>query len=465
MTQVLSKRTVAASTAYPPRILQFGTGNFLRAFIGPMVQALQAQTDFAGSLVMVKATNSPSRSYETLTAQDGYYHLWTRGVYEGQELDELQLITCASHCVHPYAAFEQFLALASVPELEFVVSNTTEAGIQFEPEDWPAGAPAHHFPGKLTQLLYARFQYFQGDPARGWVMLPCELIEANGQALRECVLQYATHWQLGKAFQEWINSANIFCDTLVDRIVPGFPQEEAAEAYERLGFVDQQLVVAEPYLLWAIEAPMEVRQRLPLDQIGMNVQFTERLAEYRTLKVRLLNGAHTAMVPVGLRTGFVAVGEFAEAATGRRFLEELLLGEIQPSLPHKQKEVQAYVASVLDRFHNPFIQHRLADIALNSIAKFRTRLWPSLRYHLERDGQAPPRLLQAFVALLLLYRGDVIALRDEAAHLEYFASVWTTFAGQERVDQLLGYTDGWGVNLRQYQRFCEQVGRALERIQ
>ncbi|RMF03773.1 MAG: tagaturonate reductase [Bacteroidetes bacterium] len=462
MTTLKNQQTIGERPGYVPKILQFGTGNFLRAFLGPMVEALNAQTGFAGSLVMVKATDSPSRAYEALLAQDGLYHLWIRGLQAGQQVDRLQLIKCVDRVIHPYTAFAEFLALATVHSIEFVVSNTTEAGIQFEAEDWPENGPARQFPGKLTQLLYARFRHFSGDPNSGWTILPCELIEDNGQALLACVLRYAEHWRLGEDFQAWLLMANHFCDTLVDRIVPGFPHQELATAEARIGYPDRQVVVAEPYSLWAIKAPEVVRSKLPLDQLNLNVQFTNDLDRYRTLKVRILNGAHTAMVPIGLRNGYETVGEFVRSEEGVRFVEELLYDEILPTLPQAGPEKQAYARTVLDRFRNPYLQHRLADIALNSIAKFRTRLWPSLQYWLEHNEQAPPRLLQAFTALLLLYRGDTIPLQDEPAHLAYFADSWSRIASGGAPDDLVGYAVGSEEVSTRYPQFMAQVYQALQ---
>ena len=293
-----------------PKVLQFGGGNFLRAFIDFLVDEMNHKAAFNGGVVIVKPT--PKGDYEDLRQQNGQYHLWIRGMANGQLVNELKVIKCVSQVIQPYHDYHAYLDTATWPTLRFVVSNTTEAGIVFDANDSVHHQPALSFPGKLTQWLFARFQHFQGSPGSGCIFLPCELIEQNGKALEQAILSYIEHWNLPLAFRTWVIKENYFCNTLVDRIVPGFPSENPPPP-EALQFSDTQIVTSEPYLFWAVasEEP-QVSQELPLHQIGQNVVFTNDLLPFRKRKVRLLNGAHIVMVPLGLLSGVETVGDFME---------------------------------------------------------------------------------------------------------------------------------------------------------
>ncbi|MEM1214920.1 MAG: tagaturonate reductase [Bacteroidota bacterium] len=452
----------------PPVFLQFGSGNFLRAFVDWMVQRWNDQTDFSGGVIMLKSSPRPSAAFDQLRAQGGLYHVLTRGQQDGQLVDQQQRIDVVERLVHPWENPTEYLALAEIASLRFIVSNTTEAGIQFDATDRWEDHPASSFPGKLTQLLYRRFTHFAGALDRGFIFLPCELIPNNGTELRDCILRYAEHWQLSKDFIRWIHQANTFCTTLVDRIVPGFPHQEEAALRERLGVKDKLMVAAEPYHLLVIDAPTEVAQQLPWPDLGLNVIFTDQLDDYRQQKVRILNGAHTAMVALGLTRGVQTVREAisdpAIAATLTKMLEE----EIIPGIPLPEAEVRAYTATVVERFQNPFIVHRLADIALNSVAKFRTRLLPSLHAYYAAQEQPPHQIVQALAALVRLYRGDLLPLRDDAAHLAFFQTQWQQWEADDDTDQLaaavLAYEAAWGQDLNVYSGLTQALGKALKKI-
>ncbi|MEL7532752.1 MAG: tagaturonate reductase [Bacteroidota bacterium] len=410
----------------PPRVLQFGGGNFLRAYLGWMVQHLNEHCDFEGSIVLVKPT--PAGNYESLRAKAGQYHVVLNGIYEGEAQQIVYPIDCISQILNPYHEWPQFLATAKQPSLRYVVSNTTEAGIVFEGEvHYREGVP-RSFPAKLTAWLYERFLHFEGAAKYGSICLPCELIPANGEALRTTILQYATHWGLGTAFESWIQSHNHFCDTLVDRIVSGYDADLAETLNAELAYEDPNLVVGEHYHSWVMRGPAGVEAQVPFLAPSLNNSWVEDLKLYRQRKVRILNGAHMTIVPLGYILGLKTVKEAMGHPRLNSFLEALLREEVIPSIDLEAEALIAYSEEILDRFRNPFLEHRLLDISLNSIAKFATRLMPSLIDRYQKTGQIPEKILTVWLAVILFYRGVYegreIPLRDEAANLTFFASLW-----------------------------------------
>lgn len=451
--QALNRQNKPTLTSLTPKIIEFGTGNFIRAFANSMIQKLNEETDFAGSVVMVKPTISQSTVYKNLLAQNGLYHVVTRGIANGEVVNESKLITCVEKVIHPWLEFEQYLELAKSKTLEVVLTNVTEAGVVFEATNQFSDTPATSSPGKITQLLYQRFQHFNGDTSKGWIFIPCELLKDNGAKLRDCILQFVAHWDLGEEFKNWIINCNTFCDTLVDRIVPGFPHENAVEIQEQLGFEDQLLVAAEPYHIWAIEAPQAVQQLLPFDRIGLNVRYTDSLEKYRTLKVRILNGAHTSMVPVGVLAGMETVRETVEISPTAAFVENVIFKEILPTLDFPQEELKRYANDILDRFKNPFIRHKLLDISLNSISKFKTRVLSSLIPFYEKFDAIPENMSKSFAALIYFYKGEENPLRDDVKHIEFFGELWSVYEQTQDLDTLiskvLAYDTAWGKDLNE----------------
>ncbi len=408
----------------PPKVLQFGGGNFLRAYLGWMVQRLNEQHDFGGSIVLVKPT--PDGMYESLRENAGQYHVVLNGIYEGKAQQIVYPIDCISQILSPYQEWTEFLATAKLPSLRYVVSNTTEAGIVFEGEaHYRTGVP-NSFPAKLTAWLYERFQHLGED--YGTVCLPCELIPANGAKLQEIILQYASLWELGSDFQRWIQSHNHFCDTLVDRIVSGYDANVAEALKEELSFEDPNLVVGEHYHSWVMRGPAEAKAQMPFLASSLNNSWVEDLKLYRQRKVRILNGAHMTIVPLGHILGLKTVKEVMAHPSLSSFLEALLYEEVIPSIELDPKELAAFAQDILDRFRNPFLEHRLLDIALNSISKFAARLMPTLIDRYQATGQIPEKMLTVWLAVILFYRGSYngqsIPLRDESANLDFFASLW-----------------------------------------
>jgi tagaturonate reductase len=431
------------------KILQFGTGNFLRGFIDWAVDILNEKTSFNGDIQIVQPHGkSPATA---LNEQEGLYHAITRGFQNGQVVEEERLITSVRSAINPYLEYESFLALADNPELRLMVSNTTEAGIYFDPKDEHSDVVPASFPGKLTALLYRRFSVFQGDPAKGLIHLPCELIEQNGQKLKEAILQYAALWNLGTEFEHWIADHNTFCNTLVDRIVPGYPQEDAQEIIERIGFKDDLMVITEPFHLWIIEGPKSLEREFPISQTGLDIYFAEDLTPYRTRKVRILNGAHTAMVPLAYLRGLRTVREAVEDPYIGDFLKHTIYDEIIPTLDLPKEELDKFAQDVIERFKNPFIKHQLKDIALNSVSKFQVRVLPSLLKYYRRKNELPEHLVLSFAALIVFYRGNYagvsLPVRDTPEVVDFFQEVWKEENVSTLINKVLVQTAFWKEDL------------------
>lgn len=450
----------------PIKILQFGEGNFLRAFVGPALQALNEKAAFNGGIAVVQPI--PQGLVEKLMEQDGLYTLITKGIKDNVPVEHKMLITNLVHGINPYEDYGGYLSLAQEEHLKLVVSNTTEAGIAYDPEDTPRMRPPTTFPAKLTALLWERFQFFKGDAEKGLAILPCELINKNGEALRQYVLDYAEAWQLPKSFGQWLKEQCTFHNTLVDRIVPGYPAAER-EAYEReLGYTDALMVSAEHFFLWVIEGDDKLKKQLPFELTDYDVKIVEDLQPYRTRKVRILNGAHTAMVPFSLLYGNETVRESVEDDFTGPFVRNLIFGEIMPGLDMPKDTLGSYAEAVLERFQNPFIVHKLTSIALNSISKFKVRVLPSLLDYVDEKGELPVRIVYAFACLLRFYQGQwqekVLPVQDDAAIVADFKQLWSSETLPNLVQKVLSKTDYWGQDLNQVEGLAPALVVGLEAI-
>jgi tagaturonate reductase len=412
---------VAPRRQLTEKVLQFGEGNFLRGFVDWMIHRMNTEGVFNGSVVIVQPL--ATGQVPQLKAQNGLYTLALRGVKDGAVIEEKELITCVSRSINPYEDFKSFLHCAHNGALRFIVSNTTEAGIACDPADFAMDRPPRSFPGKLTALMYERYQTFKGDPTKGFVMLPCELIERNGDALRRCVLQTARAWHLPLTFIHWVEKFNVFCNTLVDRIVTGYPKEEAAAFAQKLGYDDQLLDTGELFHAWIIEGPGTLAKELPFDRVGLNVVWTDNVTPYRDRKVRILNGAHTMTVLAAYLAGKDTVKECMDDPAISNYLRRGLSEEIIPTLDLPKADLQAFAAAVCERFANPFVKHFLLSIALNSVSKFTARVLPSLKEYQLRRGTLPKRLTFSLAALLAFYRSTELrdgALIGKRGNEEYF---------------------------------------------
>lgn len=408
---------------YRDKVIQFGEGGFLRGFADWMLQIVNEKTDFNGGVTVVQPIEQGM--CDVLSEQNCRYTHICRGT-EGVDVKQIDVIT---KCVKPYEDFEEYLRLAENPEFRFVISNTTEAGICFSEDDRPDDTPAKTFPAKLTQLLLRRFQL----GLDGFVFLPCELIDKNGDNLKACILKYAELWQLDPAFSEWIETKNRFCNTLVDRINTGYTKEEA----DQLGYGDPMLNTSEYFHLWVIEGYPELFREIPFDRCGLNVILTDCLERYRTRKVRILNGAHTSLVPYALLSGFDTVRSCVENERMLSHIKTCIYEEIIPTLDLPEQELTDYADSVLVRFANPYINHYLSSIALNSVSKFKVRVLPSILEYNKRFSKLPETLVFSFAKLIDFYRTD--KMHDDPDV--------TAFMKTASVEEILSNTSLWGQDL------------------
>ena len=416
------------------RVIQFGEGGFLRGFVDWMLQIANEKTDFDGSVVVVQPIKNGL--CDLLSAQDCVYTHLCRGV-EGVDIKKIDVI---SRCVKPYDDFDSYMALAENPDFRFIVSNTTESGIAFSDEDKIEDRPANTFPGKLTQLLYKRYEL----GLSGFVFLPCELIDKNGSNLKACILKYADLWKLGDGFVNWIEKENIFCNTLVDRINTGYPKGEAID----LDFDDKMVNTSEYFHLWVIEGYKGLFNELPFDKCGLNVIVTDELERYRTRKVRILNGSHTSMRPYALLCRVKTVGDCLKDETISAHLKNCQK-EIVDSLDMNREEALQYADDVMVRFSNPYIQHMCQSIALNSVSKFKVRVLPSILEYEKKFGKTPSTLMFSFAKLIDFYKNgtpddaeDVICKLKNGTVAEILAD--TALWGQDLskyADEVAGYAE------------------------
>ncbi|MDO7905545.1 tagaturonate reductase [Paenibacillus sp. JX-17] len=418
MLKTLNRELYPDLPVYPERMIQFGGGNFMRAFVDWQLQQLNKQGRFMGSVVMVKSTDHGIG--DKLNNQNGLYTVLLDGIEQGAPVHKAEIVSTISRVIHPNDDYRSYLALAEQDDLEFITSNTTEAGIVYLEERRPVDQAPASFPAKLTALLYRRYELGKS----GFVILPCELIDRNGEKLRELVLRHAENWRLGEGFTLWLNSENTFTCTLVDRIVSGYPHARADELNKELGYIDQLMVSSEPFLFWVIEGPAWLSERLPLDQAGLHVIFTDDMTPYRERKVHLLNGPHTAMVPLGLLAGLQTVEEVMNDEDFAHYIRGLMNDELIPMLSLPHEELCSFADAVVERFRNPSIRHELASISLNSISKFKTRLLPLLLRYQSLNSRLPSRITLAMAALLLSYRGDRVQRQDAPDILERFDRAW-----------------------------------------
>ena len=468
----LNKGLVNNLQTYPEKVLQFGEGNFLRAFVDWQIDVMNKQDLFNGSVVVVQPRGQ--EKIEKLNEQNGLYTLYLQGIKAGKAVKEHSVITSISRGINLFKQYDHYLELASNPDLRFIFSNTTEAGIAFDENDRLEDRPQKSFPGKLTAFLFERFQAFQGDKEKGCILIPCELIERNGEKLKEIILKYAELWNLGEEFVHWVHEGNTFCNTLVDRIVSGFPRESIEEVREELGYIDPFVVVGEQFHLFVIEGPNWIREEFPAHLAGLNTLVVDDLTPYHTTKVRILNGAHTAMTPVSYLYGLDTVAEAIGHEVIGSFVKELIFDEIIPTLDVPVEELHSIADAVLERFKNPFIQHFLLSISLNSMSKFKTRDLPSLLEYYHRNQVWPEKLVFSFAALLSFYKGkrgeEMIQLSDDQDVLELFKEQWSQYDGTiERVKAIvtnvLGYEKLWEQDLNDLPGLTAAVTKHLYEIE
>lgn len=459
----------------PVRVVQFGEGNFLRAFVDYMIDIANEQTGFEGSVVLVKPIELGS--LEAFHEQDCRYTVLLRGLVDGKPVEMSRGITSVSGAVDCYAEYERYAALARCETLRFVVSNTTEAGIVLDETDRLEACPPHTYPGKLCKFLFERAEAFDYAVDKGLIILPVELIDENGLELKRCVKALAGAWQLGERFENWLEEACVFTSTLVDRIVTGYPRKEEPVIWEKLGYEDRLLVTGEPFALWVIESERDISGELPLPQCGLPVIFTDNQKPYKQRKVRILNGAHTSFVPAAFQCGHDYVLDAMNDPLILSFMQHTLYDEVIPTLDLPRDDLMAFAQAVTGRFQNPFIKHALLSICLNSVSKWRARCMPSLLRYVEKEGRLPERLAFSLASLMALYHGGTLKegrleclragepylLQDDAAVLAFFAQN-SAKPARKIAEGFLACEAFFGQDLTKVPGLLTYVAEALEEI-
>ena len=389
----------------PERVLQFGEGNFLRAFVDYFIDMMNERAGFNSKVVLVQPIAGGDMIRNFINEQEGLYTLFLRGNEGGQKVNDKRVISCVSRCLNPYSEYDKLMECAKNPDLRYITCNTTEAGIQYDPACQFSDKPATSYPGKLTQFLYERYQAFGKEAGKGFVILSCELIDNNGKELEKCVLQYVEQWGLGEEFAAWVKEENIFCSTLVDRIVTGYPRNEAAAICEELGYEDNILNTGEVFGFWVIEGPESLKKELPFEEAGLPVLITDNHKPYKQRKVRILNGAHTSMVLGAYLAGQDIVRDCMNDEVIRDFMNTTIYKEIIPTLTLPEQELLDFASAVVDRFNNPFIDHSLLAISLNSTSKWKARVMPSLKGYVEKFGKLPKCITASLAFYIAFYRG------------------------------------------------------------
>ena len=461
-------RKTADARRYPDKVIQFGEGNFLRAFVDWIIWNLDRKTDFNGGVVVVQPIEKGM--VDMLNEQDGLYHLNLQGIDKGKAVDSIDMIDVINRGINPYREFDEYLKLAENPDIRFVISNTTEAGIAFDPSCRLEDRPASSYPGKLTQLLYHRYEYFKGDMTKGFIIFPCELIFLNGKELKKCIEQYIDLWNLGDGFREWFRKAcGVYC-TLVDRIVPGYPKDAIDQIHERIGYDDRLVVKAEIFHLWVIEAPKEIEKEFPADKAGLNVLFVPSEAPYHARKVTLLNGPHTVLSPVGYLSGLDTVKECVEDPLIGRFVRKVMYEELLETLDLPKPELEKFAGDVLERFVNPYVKHFVTSIMLNSFPKYKTRDLPGLKTYLIRKGSLPEGLVLGLAGIITYYkggrRGDVeIVPADDASTIALLKGLWSTGDVRKVAEGVLGAGQIWDEDLNAVPGLTDMLTEKLAIIQ
>lgn len=442
----------------PIKVVQFGEGNFLRAFVDWMLQELNNVGLFNGDVAVVQPLEFGR--VKELEKQNGLYTLIQEGVQNNEFISKSQIIDCLRTFVNPYESYEDYLKLAEIDTLELLISNTTESGIVLDESDSIESTPPKTFPGKVLAFLYHRYQTFNGDMTKGLYIVPCELIDHNGDELYRCVKALAEIHHLDEGFMNWLEEANTFTNTLVDRIVPGYPATRIEEFRNELGYIDNNLVLGEVFHLWVIEDRGGISELLKGSEAGLNILFAKDIKPYKIRKVRILNGLHTLMVPVAYLSGIDTVGETMADETLLTYINQTVNEEMVPATEKylTTEELHQFAKEVYDRFNNPRVRHELMSIALNSSAKFKSRLLPTALDYVDKFGQFPKDIAFSLASSLVFYRGlrgeETISLQDDPNLLAYYRELWSKYeAGEMSLEALvsafLGMKDHWGLDLNE----------------
>ena len=460
----------------PEKVMQFGEGNFLRAFADDFFDIANEKAGFNGKVVLVQPIAQGLT--DLINKQEGLYTLYLRGSEKGVKVDEKRVISAVSRCINPYSDWDKVLELARSADLEIVVSNTTEAGIVHDTESTFDQEPPVSFPAKLTRVLYERYTAGQ----KGVVVLSCELIDNNGRELLKCVNQYIDDWKLDSGFRRWVNEENLFCSTLVDRIVPGRIRDpkEAEVLAAANGYEDPLTDVGEVFGIWVIEGPRKLEERLPFRKAGVPVIVVPDVTPYKKRKVRILNGAHTGFVPGAYLAGYDIVRDCMHDETVLAYMNRMLYDEVIPTLPLEKKDLEDFARAVQDRFNNPFVNHELMSISLNSTSKWRARNMPSFLEYVQEKGTLPPCLTTSFAAYTAFYssepqaltqqglicrrpKGNEYTVSDDRPVLEFY---WQhrNDSPEELIHAVMTNEDMWGTDLTKVDGFEAAAAAILKTI-
>lgn len=464
--QKLNRELIGSQEKLPIKIVQFGGGNFMRGFTDYVIDKLNKEAGFNAGIVNVQPT--PGGSVHKLEEQDNLYTLFSRGIKKGEIIDTKQVISAIQKSINPYTNYDEFLALAKEEELEFIFSNTTETGIAYDESENNYAGPHKNFPAKLTVLLHERFKHFNGAADKGLRIIPCELIEDNAFALKEIILKYAQLWNLDSNFMQWIEQNNYFHNTLVDRIVPGYPKDDVQTYEDQLDYEDQMMVVSETFLLFVIQEAGNLNEKIPFDTIDEQILVVDDIQPYRLRKVRILNGGHTLMLAPAMLSGKETVKESIDDVFIGEFLSETIFNEVNPTLGLDETELKDFAEEVFDRFRNPFIKHYQASIALYFVSKFKVRILPSLLKYVEINQRLPLNLTFSLASLIRFYQGSfgekALPINDEEAIVARFKEIWATEDYEKVAELALSETTFWDTDLTKVNGLKDAVAKALWEI-
>ena len=405
----------------PERVLQFGEGNFLRAFVDYFIDMMNEKSGFNSKVVLVQPIANKEGGFklnEVINSQDGLYDLYLRGFQDGKKVNDKRVISCVSRCLNVYSDYQQVMDCAANPDLRFIVCNTTEAGIAYDESCKYEDCPASTYPAKLTKFMHERFLKFGNQKGKGFIILACELIDDNGKKLEEYVLKYAQDWNLGEEFINWIKEENIFCSTLVDRIVTGYPRNEAEQINNENGYIDNIIDTGEVFGFWVIEGPQSIKDEFPCEKAGLPILICDDHKPYKQRKVRILNGAHTSFVLGAYEAGQHIVRDCMHDEVISSFMNKTLFDEVIPTLTLSKEDCEQFAASVIDRFKNPFIDHQLLSISLNSTSKWKARVMPSLLGYVKKYNKLPECITASFAFYIKFYQGQELTEKGLVAHRE-----------------------------------------------
>lgn len=450
------------------KIMQFGEGNFLRAFVDWIVQKMNDNGVYDGHIVVVQPM--PFGRVADLEKQDGLYTLYLQGIDEGKAVRTHEIIDVLDDFINPFTQYDKYLKYAESEDLETVISNTTEAGIALDPNDLDFSKTPTSFPGKLLAFLRRRYEFFNGDETKGLAIIACELIDNNGDELHRILVELAKLKGYEEKFISWLDNACHYTSTLVDRIVPGYPRDEIETIREELGYEDNSIVKGEIFHLWVLNKEPHIEKVFPCNKANLHVIYADSIKPYKERKVKILNGTHTAIVPVAYLYGIDTVRETIENEHLGKFAKDFIYDEVIPTISLPHDEMVFFAESVLERYLNPYVRHELMSIALNSVSKYKARILKTVHDYIEKKNALPRHALFSLAALMLFYRGkrndETIALKDDLSYIKTFETLWAKYDEDKDVASLvkevLKDETMWGEDLNKIDGFTSLVVKYLE---